>query len=124
MELVGDVGAGKTTFIKGVAVGLGVDEDVQSPSFTISRVYQARDSLSLHHYDFYRLEEPGVVSYELEESLNEPGAVTAIEWGESVAKVLPPHHIRMEFVYHKDDEARSCRVELPEVYGYLREAMA
>ena len=54
LELVGDVGAGKTTFTKGLAKGIGVLETVQSPSFTISRVYEG-EKLQLKHYDFYRL---------------------------------------------------------------------
>jgi tRNA threonylcarbamoyladenosine biosynthesis protein TsaE len=49
LELVGDVGAGKTTLTKGIAEGLGVTEDVQSPSFTISRVYSTQSALQLAH---------------------------------------------------------------------------
>lgn len=123
LELVGDVGAGKTTFVKGLAAGLNIDEDVQSPSFTISRVYPARDSLSLQHYDFYRLSEPGVMSYELAESLAEPGAVTVVEWGESVADVLPADHIRLKLTYHERDEGRTCHLTLPTNYEYLKEAV-
>ncbi|MCA9334779.1 tRNA (adenosine(37)-N6)-threonylcarbamoyltransferase complex ATPase subunit type 1 TsaE, partial [Candidatus Saccharibacteria bacterium] len=55
IELVGDVGAGKTTFVRGVARGMHVDETVQSPSFTISRIYEATEGRRLVHYDFYRL---------------------------------------------------------------------
>src|SRR5665647_571424 len=68
IELVGDVGAGKTTFVKGLAHGLAIDEDVQSPSFTISRVYDARDDLQLAHYDFYRLNDAGIMANELTET--------------------------------------------------------
>jgi len=62
IELVGDVGAGKTTLTKGIGIGLGVTENVQSPSFTISQVYDARDNLTLSHYDFYRLNDAGIMS--------------------------------------------------------------
>ena len=82
LELVGDVGAGKTTLVKGIGQGLRVDDDVQSPSFTISRVYEARDGLELHHYDFYRLQDAGVMQYELAESISDPKAVTVVEWAE------------------------------------------
>lgn len=88
-ELVGDVGAGKTTFVKGLALGLGVDEDVQSPSFTISRVYDARDGLLLHHYDFYRLNDPGIMAVELAELLQDPQSITVVEWAGIVDGVLP-----------------------------------
>lgn len=89
IELVGDVGAGKTTLTKGIAKGLAIDEDVQSPSFTISRVYDARDNLQLAHYDFYRLHDAGIMAAELHETMNDPQTITIIEWAEIVGGVLP-----------------------------------
>ena len=89
IELVGDVGAGKTTLTKGIAVGLGVNEDVQSPSFTISRVYEARDGLNLAHYDFYRLQDAGIMADELNEAIHHPTSIIIIEWGSIVEGVLP-----------------------------------
>jgi len=97
IELVGDVGAGKTTFTKGLAVGLGIDEDVQSPSFTISRVYEARDGLLLSHYDFYRLNDAGIMANELTETTQDPTSVTVIEWADIVEGVLPETRLRIEF---------------------------
>lgn len=123
LELIGDVGAGKTTFTKGIGKGLRIDDDVQSPSFTISRVYGARDNLTLQHYDFYRLTEPGVMSFELAESLADPSAITVIEWAETVADVLPHDHISVEFRYHANDEGRTCRIYLSEKYHYLEGAI-
>ena len=89
LELVGDVGAGKTTLVKGIANGLMIDEDVQSPSFTISRVYDARDGIQLAHYDFYRLHDAGIMANELHETVHEDKTVTVIEWAEIVGGVLP-----------------------------------
>jgi tRNA threonylcarbamoyladenosine biosynthesis protein TsaE len=97
IELVGDVGAGKTTFVKGLAIGLGVDEDVQSPSFTISRVYDARDGLLLAHYDFYRLADAGIMADELEETLQDPQTITVIEWAGIVEGVLPKERLTIQF---------------------------
>lgn len=97
IELVGDVGAGKTTFVKGLAKGLLIDEDVQSPSFTISRVYEARDGLALSHYDFYRLHDAGILRDELREVMNDPTVVTVIEWADIVEGVLPEDRIRITF---------------------------
>lgn len=95
IELVGDIGAGKTTFTKGLALGLGIDEDVQSPTFTISRVYDARDGLRLAHYDFYRLTEPGILTMEIGESASSPDAITVIEWGGIVEGVLPTDRLTL-----------------------------
>jgi len=89
IELVGDVGAGKTTLVRGIARGFGISETVQSPSFTISRVYDARDGLRLTHYDFYRLEQPGIMADELDDTLQEYKTVTVLEWGETVKNILP-----------------------------------
>lgn len=97
IQLVGDVGAGKTTFVKGLAVGLGVDEDVQSPSFTISRVYDGRDDIQLVHYDFYRLSEAGIMADEVSEMVEDPSTVTVIEWADVVEGVLPDKHYTITF---------------------------
>ncbi len=93
IELIGDVGAGKTTLVKGIAHGLAIDEDVQSPSFTISRVYDGRDHLRLLHYDFYRLNDAGIMADELAEAVHDPYAVVVIEWADVVEGVLPDGHI-------------------------------
>lgn len=93
IELIGDVGAGKTTLTKGVARGLGVAEVVQSPTFTISRQYDARDGLLLAHYDFYRLTDAGIMTSELHETIALPHAVTVIEWSAIVNGVLPPDRL-------------------------------
>jgi len=123
IELIGDVGTGKTTLTKGLATGLGIDEDIQSPSFTISREYQARDGLELHHYDFYRLNEPGVVSYELAESIANPKVVTVVEWGDTVEEVLPVSRVAVKLNYEKDGEGREVALEIPDELAYLKETM-
>lgn len=89
IELIGDVGAGKTTFVRGLAKGLSVKEDIQSPSFTVSRQYDARNSLKLVHYDFYRLQDPGIMRDELAEAINDNRNVVVIEWATSVNDILP-----------------------------------
>lgn len=89
IELTSDLGGGKTTFVKGLAKGMGVTDVVQSPTFMLSQLHNASRGLELHHFDFYRLSEPGVMSAELAESLHQPNAVTAIEWGDIVHDILP-----------------------------------
>lgn len=118
LELIGDVGAGKTTLTKGIARGMGIDEDVQSPTFTLSRIYET-DNLSLHHYDFYRLNEPGVMSYELAESLADPRAVTVIEWAETVEDVLPNDRVVITLRYTPDGEVRIVSLDAPDKRKYL-----
>ena len=98
IELVGDVGAGKTTLAKGIARGMNIDEDVQSPSFTISRVYEGRDDLTLAHYDFYRLHDAGIMGSELHETVNDPLSVTLVEWADIVSGVLPEDKLTIRIV--------------------------
>ena len=102
VELVGDVGVGKTTFVRGLAEGLGVKESVTSPSFTISKVYALPEGGNLIHYDFYRLKEPGLMMDDLAEKIAEGNNVIVIEWGDSVAELLPDEHMVIRFEY--DDE--------------------
>lgn len=93
IELVGDVGTGKTTITKGIAKGLGVAEEVTSPSFMISKQY-AFKSGRLVHYDFYRLPEPGLMSEDLLENIADENTVVVVEWADSVADLLPEGHKR------------------------------
>lgn len=113
-QLVGDVGAGKTTFVKGLAVGLGIEEDVQSPSFTISRVYEGRDGLQLVHYDFYRLTDPGIMASEVAEMVSDPFSVTVIEWADIVEGVLPENHYTITFASPTED---SRAITLPDEFS-------
>lgn len=109
IELIGDVGAGKTTLVKGIGKGLGVKETIQSPSYTIFCKYQGSEK-DLHHYDFYRLQDPGLVSFDLEESLQTQNTVTVVEWGDSIKGVLPEKHITIRIVPISDDE-RQVEIE-------------
>ena len=119
LELVGDVGAGKTTFTRALARGLGITDPVTSPSFTISKRYywsaeqisaSSREATSVNknpenslvHYDFYRLQEPGLMAEDLNESLADPHTLTALEWADSVANLLPKNHIKIIFKILED----------------------
>ena len=103
LELSGDVGAGKTTFTKGLALGLGVLETVQSPTFTISRVYEG-DNLTLSHYDFYRLNDYGIMKMELAENLSNPQNITVVEWAGELADILPEKHLKLIFESISEDK--------------------
>ena len=99
IELVGDVGAGKTTLTKGIAEGMGIDETVQSPSFTISRVYdETATGLRLAHYDFYRLHDAGIMASELQETAHDRQTVTIVEWADIVTGVLPEDRLTVRII--------------------------
>lgn len=88
IELSGDLGAGKTLLVRGMAQALGSGDEVHSPSFTLMNQYKT-PALVIHHYDFYRLSEPGIMAGQLAESIQDPGVVTVVEWGQTVNSVLP-----------------------------------
>lgn len=102
IELIGDVGVGKTTITRGIANGLGIKEPVTSPSFTIAKRYAFPEDGILAHYDFYRLPDPGIMSEDLYESISDKDTITVIEWGESVKDLLPDDHIKIEIKLRKD----------------------
>lgn len=114
LELIGDVGAGKTTFVKGLARGLFIDDEIQSPSFTISRLYNARDNLQLIHYDFYRLTEPGIMANEVSEMVHDKKAITVIEWADIVEGVLPENRYTIRF---ESPSENVRRILLPDILG-------
>jgi len=90
IELRGELGAGKTCWVRGLARGLGVGEPVRSPTFTICHVHRGR--VLLFHLDAYRLEDPGELLEQGWDEMPARGAV-AIEWGDRAAALLPPDRL-------------------------------
>lgn len=114
IELVGDVGAGKTTFVRGLAEGLDVKKPITSPSFTISKSYALPNSHGrLIHYDFYRLSSPGLMSADLQEALENPNNIIIIEWGKSILTLLPKNHITIS-ITKTDFNSRKIEVSNPQ----------
>lgn len=102
--LSGDLGAGKTAFAQGFAAGLGVEERVVSPTFTLARDYDGR--LRLHHLDVYRLDHlQEAIDLGLAE-LTDDGGVTLIEWGEVVIPTIPPDYLEIRLSYGEGDDDR------------------
>lgn len=118
IELVGDVGAGKTTFTRGLAKGLEIYDNITSPSFTINCNYTGRNGLTLRHYDFYRLSDPGIMNLELSEAIVDPKAVIIIEWGDSIADVLPEQRLVININY-LPERGREVAIDCPEKLAYL-----
>lgn len=107
--LAGEMGAGKTAFAQGFARGLGIDEPVTSPTFTIVREY-AGEQLALHHLDVYRLDHlREVVDLGLGEMLDEE-AVMLVEWGDAVIPALPDEFLEIRITFGDGDDDR--RLEL------------
>ena len=87
----GDLGAGKTTMTKGIAKGLGITKVVNSPTFTIMKIYEGR--LTLYHLDVYRITNPDL-DFELEEYFEDDG-VCVIEWANQIEKLLPSSYMNI-----------------------------
>lgn len=101
LVLSGDLGAGKTTLTKGIARGLGINQMIKSPTYTIVREYEGR--LPLYHLDVYRIEgDPD--SIDLDAFLFGDG-ITVIEWGELMGDALPDDYLHLT-LYHEDQGRR------------------
>ncbi len=103
IELVSDLGGGKTTFTRGLVRGAGSTDKVASPTFTISKEYQA-PHFTIAHFDFYRLGEAGIVADELAELVGDPGYVVVVEWGDVAQDVLPPERLTIRLSYTADTQ--------------------
>ena len=101
--LSGDLGAGKTCFVKGLAGGLGIDEDeVSSPTFTLIAEH-GRGKIPLYHIDLYRLEDAEVEEIGIEEYLSGPG-VAAIEWFRFLPAGMVKQYLLVSFSILEEDK--------------------
>ncbi|MDI6775213.1 MAG: tRNA (adenosine(37)-N6)-threonylcarbamoyltransferase complex ATPase subunit type 1 TsaE [Verrucomicrobiota bacterium] len=110
VALHGELGSGKTCFVQGMALALGIRAPVTSPSFTLINEYCG--TLSLCHIDLYRLRGPadtlalGFCDY------MESGGITAIEWAERAGDFVPPHAVRV-FLETRPDDERAITIRRP-----------
>ena len=100
--LAGDLGAGKTTFTKGIGKALGINRVINSPTFTIVNEHTS-DKINVYHFDVYRLEDSDEFLAIGGDEYFEKG-ISIIEWGEIINDVLPSDAIRIEFSRDLDNE--------------------
>ncbi|MEO5627377.1 MAG: tRNA (adenosine(37)-N6)-threonylcarbamoyltransferase complex ATPase subunit type 1 TsaE [Candidatus Saccharimonadales bacterium] len=117
IELNSDLGGGKTTFVRGLARGFGSKDRVSSPTFTISKVYK-KGKQEMHHFDFYRLQESGLMGYELEDVLDDTDNIVVVEWSGIVEKVLPLERLKVELSV-TEETSRKLVLSYPEKLAYL-----
>ncbi|MEK7623903.1 MAG: tRNA (adenosine(37)-N6)-threonylcarbamoyltransferase complex ATPase subunit type 1 TsaE [Patescibacteria group bacterium] len=111
LVLYGDLGAGKTTLVKGIAEGLGVKEDVTSPTFTLMNVYGIQNEefrmKNLIHIDTYRLkDEQELINIGAEDYLGTPDTICIIEWPEKIEGLLKDKKIKKIRIEHVDENKR------------------
>jgi tRNA threonylcarbamoyladenosine biosynthesis protein TsaE len=108
--LRGELGSGKTTFVKGVALGLGIEEEVCSPTFAIQHRYAG--VLPLSHVDLYRLSNSGELR-DLDHDLLFPGdAAAVVEWADRFPGALPPCGLKVCF-HHQSAGERAIELRFP-----------
>lgn len=120
LELVSDLGGGKTTFVRGLANGAGSSDVVSSPTFVLTKNYRT-PGFTIYHYDFFRLNDVGLMIRELGENINGHNVII-IEWGDMVAEVLPATRAQIQFVT-TGDNSRKLIFKVPETYSYLKPAL-
>lgn len=107
--LYGDLGAGKTTFVKGLAKGMGINpKEVVSPTFVLMNQYRGRWPLS--HIDLYRLDTPEALSSFRIEDYMDPNSIMLIEWPQRLKEACPRNAIRVILTHEGESQRRLCIV--------------
>ena len=109
MALYGNLGAGKTTLAKGIAVGLGVRPESRVTSPTFALIHEYRGRVGVYHLDWYRLKKVAGVDQALARECFEAGGVTLVEWPERGGSLLPRHCVRAR-VFHRGPGVRAIEV--------------
>ena len=123
IELLGDLGSGKTAFVRSLLSHWPSRDAVASPSFTIENIYRCPD-FNVHHFDFYRLAEPGVCAFELSEAVADPRALVIVEWSQIVEDLLPRQCLAIEIRPQptaERPERRVFNIRHPAEWKYLFE---
>ena len=123
INLYGEIGAGKTAFVKLVAQAIGVVERVTSPSFVILNEYHSAN-IPVYHFDLYRLENEGVrtITDELRE-YSEGRQITFVEWAEFSQDEIPFEHIKISVTYDDDDYRKYSFESFGEEFTHIIEGL-
>ena len=111
LALEGELGSGKTCFVQGIAMALGILEAVTSPTFTLVNEYKGRRPLV--HIDLYRLRRPQDLFWIDFESYLEADGITAVEWAERAGDLMPADAIHVFFKVMPDPRQRAIRIVRP-----------
>lgn len=105
LALEGDLGAGKTTFVKGFAEGLDLERKITSPTFVILKQYQLKTGGLFYHIDCYRLSQSDDLSdLGFKEIISDSSNIVLIEWAEKVRRILPENTIRIDFDHLEENK--------------------
>ena len=100
---------------------MGSTDRVASPTFTLCKVYRAPGT-ELHHFDFYRLHEAGIMADELAEVVGDPHVIVVVEWADAVKHVLPDERLTIR-IAHEADDVRLLELRAPGALAYLVEGL-
>ena len=100
LSLRGNLGGGKTTFLQGFAIGLGIKEKILSPTFVIMKKFKFGKNRNFYHFDCYRFDKAeDILELGFKEIISDPKNIVAIEWPEKVKKVLPKDFLKIKFKF-------------------------
>ncbi|MCD7773894.1 MAG: tRNA (adenosine(37)-N6)-threonylcarbamoyltransferase complex ATPase subunit type 1 TsaE [Ruminococcus sp.] len=114
----GDLGAGKTTITRGISIGLGLGDNVTSPTFSLVNEYRGSDK-SLIHFDMYRITSSDDLELTGFWDYIEEGCILAVEWSENIADAMPENAITIS-IKRIDDNTREIEITGDEKFDYTR----
>ncbi len=110
LSLSGDLGGGKTTFTQGFGKGLGVKDNITSPTFLVFKKYKTKNERFFYHFDAYRIKEKDLPVLGFQEIINNQKNIVVVEWGENIKKMLPEKSLEIHFEF-KDKNTRKLIIQ-------------
>ncbi len=121
LALIGDLGTGKTSFTKGLGQGMGIREDITSPTFTLVQEYDG--PLPLYHFDVYRIDHIRQMEDIPYDEYFYGDGVCVIEWAEIIKEILPEERLDIHISYLGDEEREICFRPRNEYYNKIIEEL-